>query len=127
MLDLFGVGSCKQSQWSGRARLSAAVRPVVEQLEARRLLSAGQLEPTFGNGGIVTDFSHPGANAVAVQADGKIIEAGLAHYGGQAVISIARFNANGTLDTTFGYLGGFQPGPGTSWRARRIAPQSAVK
>src|SRR5215207_6088399 len=38
----------------------------------------GELDPTFYNGGkIATDFSsHEAANAVALQADGKIVAAG---------------------------------------------------
>ncbi len=64
------------------------------------LAADGTLDPTFGtNGVVVTDLgsvSDFGVN-IALQADGKIIMAG----SGSAPI-IARYNLDGTLDTTFG-------------------------
>jgi uncharacterized delta-60 repeat protein len=83
-----------------------ALAAAIEALEPRRLLSAGQLDPTFGSGGKIADPTHPGANSVVVQTDGKVVEAGLASYGAQAVLSLARFNVDGTPDQSFGYLGG---------------------
>lgn len=70
------------------------------------LLSAGDLDPTFGTGGVVTtDFVgslHDFAQDVAVtQPDGKIIVAGYS-YGGTTNLSLARYNTDGTLDPTFG-------------------------
>jgi uncharacterized delta-60 repeat protein len=78
---------------------------------------AGQLDPTFGNGGLVTtefNTSAPaafgdetGAWGVAVQPnDGKIIlvgDVGSATTGYS--FAVARYNANGVLDTTFGQNG----------------------
>ena len=65
------------------------------------MLSAGQLDSTFGSGGIVMDLSLPAASAVAVQTDGKVVEVGqiLGNF------ELARFNANGTPDTGFGFMG----------------------
>jgi uncharacterized delta-60 repeat protein len=114
----------RRSNW---AVLRCVVLAEVEALEARRLLSAGQLDPTFGNGGVVLDNTHPGANAVVVQSDGKVVEAGLANYGGQAVLSLARFNANGTPDTTFGYFGGLTQVLGVNGIVGRVALQSDGK
>ena len=82
----------------GRRR--AEDRNGVELLERRVLLSAGQLDPTFGTGGIVTDLSLP-AGTIAVQADGKVVTAG----GMLGNFEVARFNANGSPDTSFGYFG----------------------
>lgn len=71
----------------------------------------GSLDITFGTGGKVTtpvgSFTNY-AQAVAVQPDGKIIAVGESNSG----MSIARFNANGTLDTTFNGTGiaAFLPG-----------------
>src|SRR5205085_5576148 len=54
----------------------------MESLEDRRVLTAGDLDTTFGNGGYVTSefFGAPnsteGALAVALQSDGKIVAAG---------------------------------------------------
>jgi uncharacterized delta-60 repeat protein len=66
----------------------------------------GSVDTSFGTGGYTaTDFSKGNdvANAVALQpqASGpsKILAAGGAGVGG---FSVARYNANGTLDTTFG-------------------------
>lgn len=75
---------------------------------------AGQLDPTFGNGGIVTtDFGdQPGSgnlaspNAVAIQSDGKIVVAGGSPGSdGFPVPTLARYNTNGSLDTAFGSNG----------------------
>jgi uncharacterized delta-60 repeat protein len=66
----------------------------------------GNLDNTFGTAGIViTSFVSEGfANAMAIQADGKILATG---EGGNSANSIAltRYNINGSLDNTFG-IGG---------------------
>jgi uncharacterized delta-60 repeat protein len=62
----------------------------------------GSLDSTFGNAGVVTTDFGQGlesyAVAVMIQPDGKIAIAGEASY----EFMVARYNANGTLDTTFG-------------------------
>jgi uncharacterized delta-60 repeat protein len=60
----------------------------------------GSLDTTFGTGGqVTTDFPGGGdANALAVQADGKLVAAGVT--GGD--FALARYNVDGSLDTTFG-------------------------
>lgn len=69
---------------------------------------AGTLDPTFGTGGIVTTPSVNGCNPcpLAIQSDGKILLAGGASTsnGGQEV-AVARYNTNGSLDSTFGAEG----------------------
>jgi uncharacterized delta-60 repeat protein len=71
-----------------------------------RYTADGQLDPTFGTGGkLVSDLSghDDAAKAVAIQPDGKIIAAGLAQPGsGNSDFALARYNTDGTLDTTFG-------------------------
>lgn len=59
----------------------------------------GDLDTTFsGDGKVVeTALASSFANAVAIQANGKIVVAG--SLGGDFLV--ARYNANGTLDTTF--------------------------
>ena len=71
----------------------------------------GDLDPTFGTGGkVMTDFNHSTdiAYAVALQSDGKLVAAGTTYtnndYSNED-FAIARYNANGTLDTTFGVNG----------------------
>lgn len=60
----------------------------------------GDLDATFGaDGKVTTSFTTAGgANAVAVQSDGKIVAAGWVGGG----FGLARYNADGALDTTFG-------------------------
>ena len=82
----------------------------------------GDLDPTFGTaslptpssiGRVMTDFDHSTdiANAVAVQADGKLVVVGTTYqnndYTGED-FAVARYNANGTLDKTFGVGGKVQ-------------------
>jgi uncharacterized delta-60 repeat protein len=75
------------------------------------LAADGDLDPGFGIGGKVkTDFSNSTdiAYAVAVQADGKYVVVGTTYtnndYTGED-FAVARYNADGTLDTTFGVQG----------------------
>jgi uncharacterized delta-60 repeat protein len=78
-------------------------RPTVEQLEDRNLLSVGFLDSSFGAAGVATahfaGFDSSAAVGAVVQPDGKIVVAGAA---GSGTYALARFNANGTLDNTFG-------------------------
>jgi uncharacterized delta-60 repeat protein len=66
----------------------------------------GDLDPAFGSGGkVTTDFSgrSSGANAIAVQSDGKILTAGsVLSAQGPPDIAVARYNADGSLDASFG-------------------------
>ena len=89
----------------------AACPAAMEPLEPRILLSAGDLDPTFGNGGMVTtdtyDPSWPaddiGRAVVAVQADGKLVVAGQSFDSDTATdFALARYNADGSLDSSFG-------------------------
>ncbi|HXG91630.1 MAG TPA: delta-60 repeat domain-containing protein [Blastocatellia bacterium] len=71
--------------------------------------AAGDLDPTFGTAGrVTTDFfgGADQASAVAIQPDGKIVAAGFAEHPGSAVdFAIARYNADGSLDSSFGVGG----------------------
>jgi len=65
----------------------------------------GRLDGTFGSGGkVTTDFGgEDGAYAVGIQADGKIVVAGLSQPGGGGRnFALARYNPDGHLDGTFG-------------------------
>jgi uncharacterized delta-60 repeat protein len=67
---------------------------------AVRYLSNGSLDSTFGRAGFAPAVAGIGTpNAVALQPDGKIIVAG--ETGGIS-FTVVRYNANGTVDTTFG-------------------------
>jgi uncharacterized delta-60 repeat protein len=68
----------------------------------------GSTDMEFGTAGIVTtDFAHGSDQgyAVAIQPDHKIIVAGQAWYNGTSYAGLARFNPDGSLDTTFGFDG----------------------
>ena len=89
------------------------LRPVIEPLEDRRMLT-GDLDLTFGGGdGIVTfDFSSnfDSANQVAQDASGRYVVAGrgrtLTGNPGDHFV-LVRYTPDGVLDTTFGGGDGF--------------------
>lgn len=80
-----------------------------------RLTPSGATNTDFGtNGMVVTDFGsglEAGAYALALQNDGKIVIAGATfdytdpQYDELGDFALARYNANGSLDTTFGNNG----------------------
>jgi uncharacterized delta-60 repeat protein len=63
----------------------------------------GSLDTSFdGDGRVTTDFGHGSfANAVALQADDKIVVAGDAGDGSKPDFALARYNPDGSLDPTF--------------------------
>jgi uncharacterized delta-60 repeat protein len=69
--------------------------------------TSGSLDLSFdGDGWLLTDFGGLDmAHAVAVQADGRIVVAGISIVSSVGEFALARYNADGTLDTGFG-LGG---------------------
>ena len=68
-----------------------------------RFTASGSLDASFGIGGTVTyDSGNTDvASAVALQPDGKIVVAGSSSNGSKNVAFLARFSAEGALDTTF--------------------------
>jgi uncharacterized delta-60 repeat protein len=101
-LRTIGGQNMNESMRSSRRRKAGRRPGSLEQLESRVLLSAGSLDPTFsGDGKVTADFS--GADTVnydgsmALQADGKIVVVGTS----AANFALARFNTDGTLDTSF--------------------------
>jgi uncharacterized delta-60 repeat protein len=73
---------------------------------ALRLLTNGALDSTFSGDGLAeavfagSDVAQP--TALALQPDGNIVVAGYAFFGSSNRVALARFQANGTLDATFG-------------------------
>jgi uncharacterized delta-60 repeat protein len=77
-----------------------------------RFNTDGSLDTTFGTGGQVhvpfDQSSRDTAQDVAVQADGRIVVVGFVSSDtqvGKDDFAVARFNANGTVDTSFGTAG----------------------
>jgi uncharacterized delta-60 repeat protein len=79
-------------------------------LKTETCSAPASLDTTFGNAGIASahfsGFASTGAVAAVVQPDGKIVVAGTATDARPIVFNtsfaLARFNANGSLDATFG-------------------------
>jgi uncharacterized delta-60 repeat protein len=64
--------------------------------------AAGDLDPSFGNGGIVVSDIYPEAErgqAIALQEDGKIVVSGTRFADDE--LTVLRYNPDGSLDTTF--------------------------
>jgi uncharacterized delta-60 repeat protein len=67
--------------------------------------ASGDLDPTFGQGGIaIADLGGLAnyANALAVQPDGKVLVGGSASVPGAIAFGLARLNSDGSPDTSFG-------------------------
>jgi uncharacterized delta-60 repeat protein len=81
---------------------SAAPESSCCQFALARYNTDGSLDPSFGTGGqVTTDFGGlDEASGVAIQADGKIVVAG--RGGPSSDFALARYNADGTLDPSFG-------------------------
>jgi uncharacterized delta-60 repeat protein len=103
---------------------------LLTDLSVARLNSDGSLDNTFGAGGwSLTRFGSPlnsnGASSVIILPDGKILAGG----GSGGVMALARFNSDGTLDTTFDGDGkvttDFDGGSGES--AEYLLPQADGK
>lgn len=71
-----------------------------------RLTATGNLDTGFGGTGIVTvsiGTMGDGANALAIQSDGRILAAGSTTFAlSTTSFGLARFNADGSLDRSFG-------------------------
>jgi uncharacterized delta-60 repeat protein len=106
-------------RWS-IAALATSLGLVFGPGQASAQASPGDLDPTFGTGGkVTTDFvgGHDQARALVVQADGRLVAAGIAT--GEATgldFALARYNPDGSLDPSFGNggevatdFGGFPP------------------
>ena len=98
-----------QAVWSRRI---SQIRCVFLFLAAMMMLSTGtvragdgDLDPAFGTAGrVITDFSLRSdiAQGVAIQPDGKIVVVGQSGIDNVFHSALARYNADGSLDTTFG-------------------------
>ena len=130
-----GVAGIFSFSQSGSATFSTGVGlqsdgkiVVAGQIGARsgllRLTTKGQLDSTFGTGGVVTSRIGGDINQIftsmAIQSDDKIL---VTASGCPPRDDLARFNADGTLDTAFGSSGIAN----LSFRATGVAVQSDGK
>ena len=77
-----------------------------EPANVTRLLPDGEFDTSFGTGGIVNSTNSVTGYAAFFQPDGKIVVTGsLAAKGQKVNMGVARFHANGAIDTGFGTLG----------------------
>src|ERR1044071_1845901 len=78
---------------------------IFQHLECRTLLNGITLDPTFGSGGVVlTDFSNDTdfGYAMSPLPNGKVLMAGQSWNGSGYDFSLARYNSDGSLDSSFG-------------------------
>ena len=85
----------------------------------------GNLDPSFGSGGVAATRigSSASAQALALQPDGKIVEAGWSVDGTDGVFALARYAPDGTLDRSFGSNGTTTTAWGTHAQGEAVALQ----
>src|SRR4051794_9464228 len=81
----------------------------IEPLEPRTLFAPATLDPTFGVAGearhsVEVDVNEQ-ANAAVLQPDGKLLVCGGGADGFQVDMAVQRFDADGSVDATFGVCG----------------------
>ena len=113
-------------------RTAFALIAIVLLAQAVPLLAApADLDTTFSGTGKVTTAIGSGEDTalnVAVQFDGKILVAGKTHNGSNYDFALVRYNANGSLDTTFNLTGRVTTAIGSGDDvAKRVAVQSDGK
>ena len=100
-------------QPDGRIVTVGGIGTTIQDVAVVRYNADGSLDTSFGDGdGIVTTTISATAQdqgqAVAIQADGKIVVAGYHLQTGAGVV-LARYNVDGTLDASFGGGDGLAP------------------
>ena len=92
--------------------------------------AAGDLDPTFdGDGKVLTDFAarQDGILALAIQPDGKIVAAGYSSAPAGSDFALVRYDVDGSLDGTFGFLGKVVSDFGGHERAEGVVVQADGK
>jgi uncharacterized delta-60 repeat protein len=79
------------------------IRTACEPLEPRQFLSATALDTSFNSTGKVYTSAGSFFSAAVTQPDGKVLAVGLSPAGASVQdFVVVRYNANGTVDTSFG-------------------------
>lgn len=118
----FGIGGTITSPVGGQAYEDVLVQEDGKILAVgydgvafllERFNDDGSPDTSFGAGGTVTTsfggFQAFGARGVALQPDGKIVAAGATQGGTYLGCALARYDSDGSLDTTFGDGGAVLP------------------
>lgn len=84
----------------------------------------GRLDAGFGAGGVATGPCC-GAFAVALQPDGKILQAGFSGRANRAAFAVTRYRSDGALDGTFG-SGGVALGPDGGAEGLTVQPDGKI-
>ena len=97
-------------QWIDQQNRLLVILCLALTLPASLRAQAGQLDKTFGNGGIFlgqnAGLASSAAAALTIQSDGKILIAGLfLASNGTVQPCVVRLASNGTLDSSFGQRG----------------------
>ncbi|MFZ5629541.1 MAG: hypothetical protein ACOY5B_10465 [Spirochaetota bacterium] len=87
--------------------VAAGIAMTNNDFAVARYNSDGSLDTTFnGTGKVTTSFgTNDSGMATAIQSDGKIVVAGHTETGGVGDMAVARYNTNGSLDTSFNGTG----------------------
>src|SRR5207248_8962003 len=98
---------------------------LLSQAPSPALAAPGDLDSTFGTGGkVTTDFGGDDfGRKVAIQTGGKIVVAGEASNN----FALARYNTDGSLDSTFGGTGKVTPNFGNAREAFELPIQTDGK
>lgn len=89
---------------AGQAVIGGAGRIALAKVKLPPVQGASPVDTSFGSGGrVVTNvFGNARALAIVAQPDGKLVVAGTAKNGGNDFFVLVRYNADGSLDTSFG-------------------------
>jgi uncharacterized delta-60 repeat protein len=123
-IDSVAVQSDGKIVVAGRMRYGIDGSPY--KFALARYNTDGTLDTTFGPGGLVITFfsTDAGAHGMALQSDGKIVVAGDV---GMQDFALARYNTDGSLDSSFGQSGEVTTAFGSSAAAYGVALQSDGK
>jgi uncharacterized delta-60 repeat protein len=110
---------------NGKLVAGGSSRPSNSTFYLVRYDTNGSLDRTFGsNGTVKTPIGQSAeADALVVQPDGKLVAAGTSRNGRIGYLTLARYNANGSLDRSFASGGRIQTRIGYQSRAFALALQ----
>ena len=103
---VWGTASGVAMQSDGKIVVAGDIDVDKDEFLVIRYNADGTLDSSFGIGGeVATDFGtgvSAGASSVALQSDGKIVAAGYDGYDTSGDFALARYNSDGSPDTSFG-------------------------